>query len=237
MAMGQGTFSRYLDNGNRRAMNYSAPARYTRSADGRETWTPRMQSSSPRDEMVARNNWPCKFDNCTDRTVTPNVTVIVKRDGKWGHKSCPVPKPAPVVAQSVAPVNNRRMANVAALHQGIFRVEFSGRRNTDPINFKITPDRRVEGAFRFRIHQGDESLGRIYADGRVQIWRELSTDQEKVERAKEALEILLGAEAMGPYGMAYSRESGCCNRCGRDLTDEDRIDVGMGKTCAMKAGY
>jgi len=74
-------------------MSYREQAyNYVRSADGREIWTPRSSRSSygaPKTEMIARNDWPCKFEGCADRTVVANETVIVKIDGKWGHKACP----------------------------------------------------------------------------------------------------------------------------------------------------
>jgi hypothetical protein len=67
-------------------------ARYVRSANGRETWTPR-QSFAPRDEMVAKFDGSCKLVNCGDRAIIAGVTTIAKRTGAWNHKSCPAPKP------------------------------------------------------------------------------------------------------------------------------------------------
>lgn len=134
--------------------------------------------------------------------------------------------------------NARRAANIANLKVGTYRVEFSGRRDTDSFNLKITADRRNEGSFYFKQAESYEGVGRLWADGRIQLWQnDLSAEDKK--RAQEALEILLNAERMGKYGEAYARETGECFRCGRELKVEDSIDRGLGSTCAAKveAGY
>jgi hypothetical protein len=260
--------------------------RYTRSVDGREAWTPRG-NNGPKTEMVARNDWPCKFTDCGDRTVVAGRTVIVKRDGKWGHKDCPkvervaaksaaqqamdddrmmaeleaagdragtmrdnVAKAAARQAMEMSPEDRAdallaeyeaslRAKNVANLQVGTYRVEFSGKADTDSFNLKITADRKNAGSFYFKSAESWEGVGRIWSDGRIQLWSQTNLTADEQKRAQEALEILLGAERMGKYGEAYARETGACFRCGRELKVEDSIDRGLGKTCAMKveAGY
>jgi hypothetical protein len=132
----------------------------------------------------------------------------------------------------------RRAANIGRLEVGIYRVEFSGRRNTDPINLRISADKKNPGSFYFKRKESDEGIGRIWADGRIQLWQnDLSADERA--RAQEALEILLGSERLGAFGEAYAREAGSCFRCGRTLTDEDSIDRGLGSYCAtqVEGGY
>lgn len=133
----------------------------------------------------------------------------------------------------------QRAANLKNLQIGVYRVEFSGRRDTDALNLKITKDRNNDGAFYFKQRESYEGTGRIWADGRIQLWKDNGLTAEQQARAVKALDILLGSERMGKYAEAYARESGECWRCGRELTLEDSIDRGLGSTCAMKveAGY
>lgn len=275
------------------------------------------RSSGPRDKMVARNDWPCKFAGCGDRTVVAGKTVIVKRDGRWGHEACPkattwatAPAAAAriqaeqddremaelemaadraeavraaqaeiardaalsqvataiscgehaevtealvgfeqaeveiadaadaLLAEYEAAQQSRRAANLKNLQVGTYRVEFSGRRNTEPLNLKVTKD-KVDGAFRFKKKESWEGAGRVFADGRIQLWTNTNLTREEQERVREALEILLAADRLGKYGEAYARESGACFRCGRTLTDEDSIDRGLGSHCAtmVEVGY
>jgi hypothetical protein len=84
-------FTTVFRNGSEQSM------RYTRSVNGRETWTPRRQMPAPRTEMVAKYDGSCKLADCGDRAIIANVTVIVKRNGVWNHKSCPAPKPVDAV--------------------------------------------------------------------------------------------------------------------------------------------
>lgn len=105
----------YRNNG--LATSDQEPYRYTRSADGRESWTPRRSSTTgPKTEMTARNDWPCKFANCGDRTVIAGTTTIVKRDGIWGHKECPKPveRVAAKSAAQQAMDDDRAMAEMEA---------------------------------------------------------------------------------------------------------------------------
>jgi hypothetical protein len=132
----------------------------------------------------------------------------------------------------------RRAKNVAALQVGTYRVEFSGKSDTDSFNLKVTKD-KIEGAFRFKQAESWDGAGRVFADGRIQLWNQTNLTADEQKRAQEALEILLGAERMGAYGEAYARATGTCFRCGRELKVEDSIDRGLGKTCAQKVemGY
>jgi hypothetical protein len=268
------TFSRYQDETNRRFLagwqqrayaqragrtdiGYGGEVRYRSSA-----WDQEMRSEvsvvrTPRTEMVARNDWPCKFEGCGDRTVVAGTTVIVKRDGKWGHKVCPVAVAVEVEPEAVVAnleiaddleaqltreydelCRTRRVANIANLQVGTYRVEFSGRRDTDAFNLKITKDRRNEGAFYFKQAESYEGVGRIWADGRIQTWNNDLTAEQR-QRAIDALEVLLSAERMGRYGEAYARATGACFRCGRELKVEDSIDRGLGSHCAkqVELGY
>jgi hypothetical protein len=251
-------------------------ARYTRSADGRETWTPIQRSAGPRDEMVAKYDGACKLPRCGDRSIVAGVTEIRKVAGQWNHQVCPkavevAAKATPEQPQNVeaaleaalalriadaadrlleeyeagASVADRadgllfeyeaarRVANISKLQAGIYRVEFSGRRNTQALNLKIIADKKVEGAFLFKKRESDERVGRIYPSGQVRVFLNNSAlDKNEVGQVQQALDILLGAESMGKYGLAYAREAGVCFRCSRTLTQEDSIDRGLGAHCA-----
>lgn len=248
--------------------------RYVRSADGRESWTParsyrttqwdremRSETVAVTKEftMKARNDWPCKFDGCGDRTVKAGITEIVKRNGKWGHVECPKQTTwatAPAAAAKIeagqdiseqdavdaalaARDAEKRAENLKNLKTGTYRVEFSGRRDTEPFNLKITVDRNNAGSFYFKKAESYDGIGRIWADGRIQLWGTTDKNAPETRNGLKALDILLGSERMGKYGEAYARETGECWRCGRELKLEDSIDRMMGKTCAAKveAGY
>lgn len=132
-----------------------------------------------------------------------------------------------------------RARNLKNLQIGTYRVELSGRRDTDPVNLKITVDQRREGAFRFKQHESYDGVGRINADGTLQIWSTVDQTDPQIRRVLAALDVLLGSERIGKYGEAYARETGQCFRCGRMLKQEDSIERGLGRTCASKVeiGY
>jgi ribosomal protein S14 len=133
----------------------------------------------------------------------------------------------------------RRARNLANLKEGTYRVEFSGKADTDAFNLKITADGKVEGAFRFKQAESWQGVGRVHPDGRIVRWATSDLPQAEQDRAEHALEILLGADQLGPFGEAYARESGRCWRCGRELKVEASIERGLGEYCATQVdgGY
>lgn len=65
--------------------------------------------------------------------------------------------------------------------------------------------------------------------GEIKVW---SRYRRGYERQVEALKIILGADDQTVYGKAYAMISGCCWRCGRELTTPESIEAGIGPICA-----
>lgn len=128
-----------------------------------------------------------------------------------------------------------RERNVRTLSRGTYRVELSGRRDTNPVNLDITPNARDPQGFRFQIHEDADGLGRVTGHGTVHLWPSVDGNDPRVKKALMALDVLLGAETPGRYGKAYARVAGRCYRCHLKLTKEDSIDRMMGPVCARKA--
>lgn len=127
-----------------------------------------------------------------------------------------------------------RERNVRTLSRGVYRVELSGRRDTDPVNLRIEPNKRDPEGLRFGVLEDHDSMGRVTASGRVYLWPGWDANDEHVKRARKALDVLLGSETPGSYGKAYARHAGVCYRCNALLTKEDSIDRMTGPVCARK---
>lgn len=234
--------------------------RYVRSADGRESWTPMRNSNSfdPSAERKMASKFPGTCKACCQRFDAGTMILWSKANGSK-HVECPKQTTWATAPAAAAKIENRqliseqdavdaalaardaekRAENLKVLKAGTYRVEFSGRRDTQPFNLKITVDRNNAGSFYFKKAESYDGIGRIWADGRIQLWGTTDTDAADTRNGLKALDILLGSERMGKYGEAYARETGECWRCGRELKLEDSIDRMMGKTCAAKveAGY
>lgn len=126
-----------------------------------------------------------------------------------------------------------RLRNVRTLSRGGYRVELSGRRDTDPVNLYITPNDRDPEGFKFGVAGEYGTLGRVTGRGQVYLWPNVD-NTERVRRVMLAMDVLLGAEIPGKYGKAYSRAMGICYRCGLPLSKEDSIDRMTGPVCAKK---
>ena len=189
MTMGQMAWARALDNNSRdfynRGARQRASAGYGDNPDG-----PRP-APAPRDSMIARNDWPCRFDGCGDRTVTAGVTVIVKRGGKWGHQVCPerpvAPSNPPDDSHTPAPAaQNRRSDVLRGIPHGTYTVRPADESahvvlSVEPPSFGNFPDGTmavsVHGSFApvgrdgIREHRSWLGIGLAFPDGRFNLYR------------------------------------------------------------------
>lgn len=190
MAMSQMAWARALDSGSRDFYNRGARQRanvgYGDNQDG-------PRPAAPRDSMIARNDWPCRFDNCGDRTVKPGVTRIVKRDGRWGHENCPQrpvqPSNPPTAVNSQAQPENGSQARqraARAIPSGKYTVRPADESAHVVLSFEAPdfgsfPDGTmvvsVHGSFAplgrngLREHRSWLGIGLAFPDGRFNLYR------------------------------------------------------------------
>lgn len=77
-------------------------------------------------------------------------------------------------------------------------------------------------------------VGKIDRDASVTVWASKLADK----RDRDNIEGLLREFEANPLGAAikYGKLSGRCCSCGRELTNEDSIEAGIGPVCAEKFG-
>jgi hypothetical protein len=248
---------------------------YTRSADGRESWTPVYRTTAwdhegrnetvriPANKMVARNDWPCKFAGCGDRSVIAGQTVIVKRDGKWGHETCPKATTWATAPNAAAAIINdadgadtllneydalradqerkaaaiRKPAAATMTRKAIYRVHLTGdakRYGVDYVNVALVPNERY-GSVKVSEYRG-ESIGVVKANGSFMFWQSVEQNDARVQAIKAAADIILNAADPIQYAKSFAVESQSCMRCGDDLVDDTSRARLLGPTCFKKWG-
>src|SRR5262245_90304 len=79
-------------------------------------------------------------------------------------------------------------------------------------------------------------IGRVDDKGELHLFSKVRAFEspERIARFRRAFEILnAGVEQAG---QTYARQSGNCWRCGRLLTNPERLDTGIGPVCAKRFG-
>lgn len=91
------------------------------------------------------------------------------------------------------------------------------------------------GAVYINDSQTSEYLGKIIKDGSLFLRHEVRTDEQ---RRIEILDMLATIE-LNPLetAIAYSRETGKCACCNRELTNAESIAAGIGPICRDKWGF
>jgi len=91
-----------------------------------------------------------------------------------------------------------------------------------------------EGIQTASFRRGDEWVRFAFVRGdRVALFRAF---REGFERQRAALDILLQRGAWQSFGQAYARRSRRCFICGRELTEPQSLDIGVGPDCRGRAG-
>lgn len=78
------------------------------------------------------------------------------------------------------------------------------------------------------VKRGDEYLGKVQ-DGKFQRVRACTAETEA-----KVVEVCADPRQAA---VAYGKRFGACSVCGRELTNEDSIDAGIGPVCASKYGW
>lgn len=183
--------------------------------------------------------------------IRPGTQVNWERGSKATHVVCPEPELEYVEQKSadqatIADAADRllfeyedgaRLANLAALSKGIYRVSLNGREGRlgiDHINLVLVPN-PAYGSVKISEYSG-ESVGRVDRSGAVHLWPDVDPKNIRTIAVLAALEIVLGSHDPKAYALAYARESETCWRCGADLLDEYSRAVLMGPDC-FRAEY
>jgi len=133
------------------------------------------------------------------------------------------PAAAPIEAIEVGSVAKMQEAFASAIESGLKRPKM----RLAGFVLKLAPATgRNKGAI--YVTSSDEYLGKI-ADGTF-------TPARDCDAGKQAEIVALCADPLAA-AVAYGRETGQCACCGRELTDPESIERGIGPICAEKYGF
>lgn len=127
------------------------------------------------------------------------------------------------IAKSAINVGKIQIAFASARANGIKRPKL----RLDAFTFSRAPD-TGKNAGSIYVKQGEQYLGKV-TDGQFYAVRECGD-----ERKARVIQV---AAAPDQAAKAYGLRTGTCSCCGRELTNKDSIDLGIGPICAEKFGW
>ncbi|MEJ7804428.1 MAG: DUF6011 domain-containing protein [Telluria sp.] len=167
------------------------------------------------------NDFAFSLDKQLLRTGTLTEKQVAAVTGIIGRQSAAAA--APTVAAVGAGVEAMQEAFATATGNGLKRPKM----RLAGFVLKLAPATgRNAGAI--YITASDEYLGKI-ADGQF-------TASRDCDAAKQAEIVTLCSDPVGS-AVAYGQQTGMCACCGRELTDPESIERGIGPICAEKYGF
>jgi hypothetical protein len=154
-------------------------------------------------------------------------------------------------ATSPDPQDADRLARLAAVEKGIYRVSLNGqekRYGVDHVNVVLVPSTKTD-TVKVGEWQGVE-VGFIGQNGRLNYWKArqasywseakpaVDPTNPRVRAVAAAVDVILGSADPLEYAKAYAVASSQCYRCGADLVDEKSRERLLGPDCfrAVKKG-